>query len=252
MIPILPFLADEFEASSAQLGLLFSIYSFASVPGGLIIGSIVSRYLSLPFFSWCVPIAASNIYINSFVLCRFGTKAAIIFSMTGSALSLLGCALAQEYYQVLIARAIGGVAGNSLPAVFIFIGFRIPLAKRAKYMSYASVIIMVSVMLGPLMGGALSVYGIRTPFFAAAGVAALGLGVTLLFMTNLIPPQKPSNSGASAKLTTQNKLTLVLAFIYALPYSAEITLCGQVYTQTDTDTGTHHNTQTPHKHTRHT
>jgi len=77
------------------------------------------------------------------------------------------------------------------------------------------------------MGGALSVYGIRTPFFVASGVAALGLMVTLVFMANTIPPKRPPNSGTSEALTTQNKLSLLLNFIYALPYTAEITLCGQ-------------------------
>ena len=129
VIPMLPFLAKEFNADEAQLGTMMAAFQAATIPGGIIIGMISRSY---------------------------GTKYGLLFSILGSGITFFFQALSWNYESLLVARIAAGLTGNSIPVALTYIGMKVPAELKPKYMSYVGLCITSSFVIGPLIGGSLS------------------------------------------------------------------------------------------------
>ena len=56
---------------------------------------------------------------------KWGTKAGIIFSMSGTAITLIGCAFAPDLWSLLALRFVGGLTGTRLSFSLAFVGFMV-------------------------------------------------------------------------------------------------------------------------------
>ena len=107
--------------------------------------------------------------------------------------------LAQDYTQLLICRFICGLHGGSTPVVTACIVDVVPKAQRPKYNSMFGAINGVAFIAGPVIGAFLTEFGIRVPFFAAAGMATAGGIVACFFFKEshplILAKKKKQNEG---------------------------------------------------------
>ena len=148
MMPLASHLIREFGISTAQFGLLVSVYAFAAATSSLLMASIADR---------------------------FDRKRALLFVYVGLIIGTLGCALAPTYAALLVARTVAGLFGGVQGSIaFSIVGDMVPDERRGRAMS----IVMLSFSLSAVLGVPLSIYvaghgGWHIPFFALAASCAL-------------------------------------------------------------------------------
>lgn len=148
MMPLASHLIRDFGISTAQFGLLVSVYAFAAAVSSLLMASIADR---------------------------FDRKRALLFVYAGLIVGTLGCALAPTYVALLIARTVAGLFGGVQGSIaFSIVCDLVPDERRGRAMG----LVMLSFSLSAVIGVPLSIYiashgGWHIPFFALAASCSL-------------------------------------------------------------------------------
>ena len=151
IIPILPLYAQSFGATEWQIGLLFGSYSFMQFIASPILGGISDR---------------------------FGRKPVLLCSLLGSAIGYILMANAHSLLMLFVARIIAGISGASVGSASAYIADITPPENRSRRIGLIGAAFGVGFVLGPAIGGLLSLISPVTPFwFAAALALANGLAV---------------------------------------------------------------------------
>ncbi|MCM3632190.1 MFS transporter [Paenibacillus camelliae] len=159
IIPVMPEIILETASSNAEIhnGAILAIYS------------LVSFILSPVWGGWSD---------------RIGRRKIIIVGLIGFSISFLMFGLvAGNLVLMYVARALGGLFSGAVTSVIVAYVADITTAEtRTKGMAFVGISIGFGFMIGPAIGGMLSVISYQTPFFVAA---ALSLLTTLLAITIL-------------------------------------------------------------------
>eukprot|EP01084_Bolivina_argentea_P163352 284194_1 len=177
--PILPFYAEMFNADAIKLGLLYSSYYIMSFIASLFMGKL------------------SDI---------IGRKPMILFSLFGTCIGFLLCGLANNYYQLLAYRFILGFFGSSSVVAMAVITDSTSGTVRRNYLSLVSVIIMLSYIIGPIVGVSVAKFGIRIPFFVSSAAGALGFLFALLLMQETHPKKQKNQQNNNININEQQNL----------------------------------------------
>lgn len=166
MLPLGAQLMRVFDISSAQFGLLVSVYMLAAAVSGLVAGSLIDRY---------------------------DRKSVILFLQAGLAVALLACALSPDWRVLVLARAaagaFGGVVGTQVHA---FLGDAVPDSRRGAATGLVMSAFALSSVLGVPFGLVLAdAFGWRAPFAMLAVAAAI-----LLAIGSRVLPPGPARHGA--------------------------------------------------------
>ncbi|KLU87502.1 multidrug resistance protein fnx1, variant [Magnaporthiopsis poae ATCC 64411] len=87
----------------------------------------------------------------------FGRKECLLFSYLVFGLGCLGCGLAQDMNQMIIARAIGGIGGGGMNSVVsILLTDLVPLRERGLWQGYINIIFALGTSTGAPLGGLLA------------------------------------------------------------------------------------------------
>lgn len=148
--PVLPQFATTFDVGATAAAVIVSIFAFMRLvfaPAG---GALIGRF------------GERNVYVTGLLIVAVSTAA---------------CAFAQDYWQLLIFRGLGGAGSVMFTVAAMGLLIRLAPPERRGRVSgaYASAFLIGSV-LGPVVGGLLAGFGLRVPFLAYAGallVAAL-------------------------------------------------------------------------------
>ncbi|PRB40431.1 MFS transporter [Arthrobacter sp. MYb23] len=148
--PVLPQFATTFDVGATAAAVIVSIFAFMRLvfaPAG---GALIGRF------------GERNVYVSGLLIVAISTAA---------------CAFAQDYWQLLIFRGLGGAGSVMFTVAAMGLLIRLAPPERRGRVSgaYASAFLIGSV-LGPVVGGLLAGFGLRVPFLAYAGallVAAL-------------------------------------------------------------------------------
>lgn len=152
----------------------------------------------LPAFarSFDVGVAAASAVVSAFaffrlvfapaggaLVARLGERPVYLAGLLIVAASSLATAFAQSYVQLLLLRGVGGIGSImfTVSAMALLVRLAPPSMRGRVSSAYASAF-LIGGMIGPLVGGALAVFGLRVPFIAYAAalvVAALVVGVRL-------------------------------------------------------------------------
>ncbi len=103
---------------------------------------------------------------------RFGRRPVLLASTAGFAVDFLVLAAAPTLIWIFIARAFSGIFGASNGPAQSVIADVVPPQDRARYYGLLGAAFGVGFILGPAIGGALSEFGYRVPFYAAAALLA--------------------------------------------------------------------------------
>lgn len=174
ILPLLPYIAEQYSASPIQIGLLSATYSFFQFIAGPILGRLSDRY---------------------------GRKKLLVISQFGSVLGYVLLAVSNSLPLLFISRMIDGITGGNISIAQAYVADVTNKKNRAKAMGMIGAAFGLGFMLGPAIGGYLSRFGYSTPAWFAA---LIGLVTTILTVTIL----KETVDVKKAKSSPRTTLTL--------------------------------------------
>lgn len=103
---------------------------------------------------------------------RFGRRPVILASLFAFGIDFIIQGFAPSIWWFFLGRLLGGITGASFSSGMAYIADVSPIEKRAQNFGLVGAAFGVGFIIGPLVGGVVSYhFGIRAPFFAAAGLA---------------------------------------------------------------------------------
>ena len=104
---------------------------------------------------------------------KYGRRPVLLFSLFGFGIDYLFLALAPSYGWLFIGRIIAGITGASFTTASAYIADVSTPENRAKNFGMIGAAFGLGFIIGPLLGGVISHFGERVPFYAAATLALL-------------------------------------------------------------------------------
>src|SRR6476660_7254515 len=105
---------------------------------------------------------------------RFGRRPVLLSSLLGFGVDYIILALAPAYGWLFIGRVVAGITGASFTTGTAYIAdVSANETDRAKNFGLIGAAFGLGFVLGPALGGFLATWGIRAPFYAAAGLCLL-------------------------------------------------------------------------------
>jgi DHA1 family tetracycline resistance protein-like MFS transporter len=148
VLPLLPYYAREFHASSTTAGALIAVYS-------------AMQFVCAPLWGrWSD---------------RIGRRPVILISLAGSTVSYLLFALADGLGLLFISRIFAGITGANISVAQAFIADSTSEEDRARGMGLIGAAFGLGFVFGPAIGGLLAHYGHAAPGFAATAICGLNL-----------------------------------------------------------------------------
>lgn len=191
IIPVMPEIIKETAPNSAEIhnGAILAIYS------------LVSFVLSPIWGSWSD---------------RIGRRKIIIAGLIGFAISfLLFGLLANHLVWMYIARALGGLFSGAVTSVIVaYVADITTPENRTKGMGFVGMSIGFGFMIGPSVGGMLSVISLQTPFFVAAALAMITAIFSIFILKESGAPthERAANASRWTAFQGPSKYLYVLAF----------------------------------------
>ena len=148
VIPILPFYAETYGASATVLGLLLTSYALMQFIFSPVWGRVSDKW---------------------------GRKKVLLFTMAGSAVGLFILGIAPNLLVLFLGRIVSGIFGANISIATAYVTDVTTEKDRAKGMGLIGAAFGIGFILGPAIGGILSVYGYSVPVLAASGLAALNV-----------------------------------------------------------------------------
>jgi DHA1 family tetracycline resistance protein-like MFS transporter len=156
IIPLIPDYISSFGGAPAMAGLLMASYAAGQFFAAPVVGRLSDR---------------------------FGRKPLFLFSIGGTFLSLVLLGLAPSLPFVFASRILDGLTGGNITVAQSYIVDITDDKNRAKGFGIIGMAFGLGFIIGPLFGGLLSRFGLSTPAFVAAGIAA----VNLLLISFILP-----------------------------------------------------------------
>lgn len=167
--PVLPQFATTFGVGNTEASVIVAIFAFMRLvfaPAG---GSLIGRFGERP------------VYVAGLLIVSLSTAA---------------CAFAQDYWQLLLFRGLGGAGSVMFTVASMALVIRLaPPESRGRVSgAYASAFLVGNVC-GPIVGGLLAGFGLRVPFLAYAAA----LVVAALVVQTQLSHQRRGSAGKEQK-----------------------------------------------------
>jgi multidrug resistance protein len=179
IIPLLYSYGKKFGVTEQTIGLLtaaFSISQFFATP---VLGSLSDKY---------------------------GRKPILVLSLVGTCVSFILFGLANSIVMLFAARILDGLTGGNISVAQAMISDISSPKERAKNFGILGSAFGFGFVIGPAVGGLLSKFGTQVPFFFAAGIAMLGVILTLFLLKET---NKSSTKGKFNKFKFKSLVTVL-------------------------------------------
>ena len=163
ILPLLPYIAANYGATPAMIGLIGAAYPLGQFLGAPLIGRFSDR---------------------------FGRKPLLLISIAGTFLSLLMLGFARSIAVIMISRFLDGVTGGNITVAQAYIADVTDEKSRAKGMGMIGAAFGLGFILGPASGGLLSQWGYAVPAFVSAGLSLINLFMIAIFLPESLPKEK--------------------------------------------------------------
>lgn len=155
IIPLLYPYGKKFGVTEHTIGLLTAAFSMAQFIATPVLGSLSDKW---------------------------GRKPILIISLIGTAVSFVLFGLANSIFMLFAARILDGLTGGNISVAQAMVSDISSPKDRAKNFGILSSAFGFGFVIGPAVGGLLSKFGMHVPFFFAAGIAAAGVLLSLVFL----------------------------------------------------------------------
>lgn len=186
IIPIMPMLSRQFGASALETGLLMSSYSFM-------------QFIFAPFWG-----KLSD---------KIGRRPILVYCLLGECLCYLLFAFANSLSMLFLARLLAGLFGASISTASAYISDITPKDQRSKGMALIGVAFGLGFVIGPALGGGLSVWAQKisnAPHFQSTFVALFVSGICLANFIFAFFKLKESLSTLGQNNTKVSRLNLII------------------------------------------
>lgn len=143
VLPLLPFYAENLNASYATIGWIIASFSIAQLISAPLWGRVSDRY---------------------------GRRPALLIGLSASAVAYVAFGLANTVALLFVSRIIQGAGGGTTGVAQAYVADSIPAADRAKALGWLSAATSLGVMIGPVVGSLAAHWGREAPGFVAAGL----------------------------------------------------------------------------------
>ncbi|MEO9469753.1 TCR/Tet family MFS transporter [Parasphingorhabdus sp.] len=121
---------------------------------------------------------------------RFGRRPVLLGALGGYAIAYTLMGFAPTLLWLFVARIVAGIMGASFSTAYAYIADITPPEKRSQNFGLIGAAFGLGFIFGPAIGGILGEYGVRLPFFAAGGLAALNLVFGFFMLRESLPKEK--------------------------------------------------------------
>lgn len=181
IVPLLTFYADTFGASEFQTGLLVSSYALMQMIGAPILGRLSDRYGRRPVF---------------------------LISILGTFTGFLILGFANSLGMLFASRILSGLTAGNISVAQAYIADITDEKNRARGMGMLGAAFGIGFILGPAIGGTLSVFGFALPSFTAAGMAFINLLTVFFWLPESLSAERRT------ELTSQRKKDVSLNALF--------------------------------------
>jgi len=169
MVPLLPYFAMSFGASSVALGIMTTSFSLAQMVGNIVLG------------------AASD---------RFGRRCVLCVCLGGSAASYGAFWCVNTLEGLILLRALSGFFSGTIGCSQAYVTAIVSAKDRGKYLGYIGACIGAGFAFGPGIGAILSArFGYRAPCLFASVVCLVNCVIGALFLVE--PPAREQAGSAT-------------------------------------------------------
>lgn len=172
IIPLLTFYADSFGATEFQTGLLVSSYALMQMIGAPILGRLSDKYGRRPVF---------------------------LISIFGTFIGLLVLGFANSLWMLFASRLLSGITAGNISVAQAYISDITDEKNRARGMGMFGAAFGIGFILGPALGGMLSVYGFAVPSFVSAGLAFINLLTVYFWLPESLTEEQRAELAAKKK-----------------------------------------------------
>jgi MFS family permease len=172
IIPFIPTFMVLYDMSPLMIGLLLStnaIFTFLFAP---IWGRASDKLGRKPML----------------IICQGGTIAAFLILAFSNSLEIL-----------FLSRIVDGIFGGNFTLVKAIISDKVSPKDRGIQMANVGVVMVLASLIGPGLGGMLSIYGIKGPGLCAASISVITIIVTIVFLEESWPRSKRMTKVEMAK-----------------------------------------------------
>lgn len=162
-LPLLSYYAVSLGTTPLVYGLLVSSYAAAQFIGAPILGRLSDRY---------------------------GRRPVLLVSIFGTFLGFLLLGFAKSLWMLFAARILDGLTGGNISVAQAYITDVTDEKNRARGLGLIGAAFGLGFIIGPAVGGALSVYGYSVPAFVAAGLAFLNLLTVYFWLPESLSEEK--------------------------------------------------------------
>ena len=177
ILPLLPYIAEKFNASPTQVGLLLTANALAQMLAAPIIGRLSDRW---------------------------GRRPLLIISVSGTIVAFLIFAFSQSLWMLFISRIIDGLLGGNTSLARAYITDITDNENRSKGLGLIGAAFGLGFIIGPFAGGQLAKFGYMLPGLIAAALSFLNL-IAILFW---IPESLTDEEREQAKSSPATKFNL--------------------------------------------
>jgi DHA1 family tetracycline resistance protein-like MFS transporter len=164
---------------------------------------------------------------------RFGRRPILLTSMFGFAVDYIFMALSPTYAWLFVGRIIAGITGASFTTAAAYIADVSTPETRAKNFGLIGAAFGLGFIIGPALGGLLAGWGIRAPFYAAAGLCLLNASYGYFVLPESLDKEhrrafewKKANPFGSLKFLKKNSFVATMSVCYFLIYLAAMAVQG--------------------------
>lgn len=192
IIPIMPKYMDALGITGSTVGLLVAAFSLTQ----LLFSPLAGRLSD-----------------------QFGRKKMIVSGMILFAFSEALFGLASDTVLLYLARMLGGIsAAMIMPSVMAYAADVTTNEERAAGMGYINASITTGFIIGPGIGGYISEFGIRVPFYSAAVAGLVAACITLFVLRESLPERKEAQEAITREPEVRSSFVNQLMSSYREPY----------------------------------
>ena len=159
VIPVMAAYAIYLGSEPKMIGIMFSVFTAGSSVASLFVGYLADKY---------------------------GKRFVLLYASLGAAVCFLLGSFCVTYTQFIISRGFAGLFSGTISTSYAYITEVVPPKDIPKYMSYISATMSSCFVIGPLIGGGLTGFGIRVPFYCAAAFGFIALLNAYSLLLNLL------------------------------------------------------------------